>query len=107
MAIGISIRDFRDHLTDYSVRIERGEAVVLQRLGRNVVLLRAPEGTDGGRRVSITRLRRHACRAVRIAERRPLLVLWHCRTSMWMGPYPTGLMVENVRRRRAPGGETT
>lgn len=100
MALGISIRDFRDHLTDYSVRVERGESVVVQRFGRSIVLVRAPEDADRSRRVSITRLRRHACRAVRIAERRPLLVLWHCRTSMWMGPYPIGLAVENERRRR-------
>ena len=101
MAIGISIRDFRDHLTDYSVRVERGETVVVQRLGRSIVLLRAPEDSDHGRRISITRLRRHATRALRLAERRPLLVFWHCRASMWMGPYPAGLAVDNVRSRRA------
>lgn len=104
MATGISIRDFRDHLTDYSVRIERGEVVVVQRFGRSIVLLRAPDDADRGRRISITRLRRNACRAVRLAERRPLLVLWHCRISMWMGPFPPGVAVEHVRSRR-PRGE--
>ena len=101
MAIGISIRDFRDHLTDYSVRVELGEVVVVQRLGRSIVLLRAPEDSDRARRISITRLRRHATRAVRLAERRPLLVFWHCRASMWMGPVPPGVAVENARYRKA------
>lgn len=104
MAQGISIRDFRDHLTDYSVRVERGEVLVVQRLGASVVLLRIAEEADRGQRISITRLRRHACRAVRVAERRPLLVLWHCRRSMWMGPLPPGVAVEHARPRRQPRG---
>ncbi|MBA3740974.1 MAG: hypothetical protein H0W98_07515 [Chloroflexi bacterium] len=104
MATGISIRDFRDHLTEYSVRVERGELLVVQRLGRSIVLLRSPDEADHGRRISITRLRRNACRAVRLAERRPLLVLWHCRASMWMGPLPAGVAVEHVRRRRQRRG---
>lgn len=103
MATGISIRDFRDHLTDYSVRVERGELLVVQRLGRNIVLLRMPAEDERARAISITRLRRNACRALRLAERRPLLVLWHCRASMWMGPVPSGLAVEHARRRRQPG----
>ena len=104
MALGISIRDFRDHLTDYSVRVERGEVLVVQRLGTSIVLLRTAEETDRGRPISITRLRRHACRAVRLAERRPLLVFWHCRRSMWMGPVPPGVAVEHARPRRQPRG---
>lgn len=104
MAVGISIRDFRDHLTDYSVRVERGELFVVQRLGRSIVLLRMPKAGDAGRPISITRLRRHACRAVRLAERRPLLVLWHCRTSMWMGPLPSAVAVEHARPRRQRRG---
>lgn len=99
MALGISIRDFRDHLTDYSVRVERGELLVVQRLGRSIVLLRTPKAADHGRRISITRLRRNACRVLRLAERRPLLVLWHCRRSMWMGPLPPGVAVEQARPR--------
>jgi hypothetical protein len=104
VAIGISIRDFRDHLTDYSVRVERGEVLVVQRLGTSIVLLRNPAEADHGLPISITSLRRHACRALRLAERRPLLVLWHCRRSMWMGPLPPGLAVEHARPRRQPRG---
>lgn len=104
MAIGISIRDFRDHLTDYSVRVERGELLVVQRLGTSIVLLRTPADGDHGRPISITSLRRHACRALRVAERRPLLVYWHCRRSMWMGPFPPGVAVEHARPRRQPRG---
>jgi hypothetical protein len=100
VAIGISIRDFRDHLTDYSGRVERGELLVVQRLGRSIVLLRTPEAGERGRPISLTRLRRHACRVLRLAERRPLLVLWHCRRSVWMGPYPSGMAVEQARPRR-------
>lgn len=100
MAVGIGIRDFRDHLTDYSVRVERGELLVVQRPGTSIVLLRTPEEGDRGRPISITRLRRHACRALRLAERRPLLVLWHCRRSMWIGPLPPGVAVEHVRSMR-------
>jgi hypothetical protein len=100
VAQGISIRDFRDHLTDYSVRVERGELLVVQRLGTSIVLLRTPADGDHGRPISITALRRNACRAVRVAERRPLLVLWHCRRSMWMGPLPPGVAVEHARPRR-------
>jgi hypothetical protein len=100
VATGISIRDFRDHLTDYSVRVERGELLVVQRLGTSIVLLRMPAEADGGRPISVTRLRRHACRAVRLAERRPLVVFWHCRRSMWMGPLSPGLAVEHARLRR-------
>ncbi|MGI8658166.1 MAG: type II toxin-antitoxin system Phd/YefM family antitoxin [Candidatus Limnocylindria bacterium] len=104
MALGISIRDFRDHLTDYSVRVERGEHLVVQRHGTSIVLLRTPEEGDRGRCISITRLRRSACRALRLAERRPLLVLWHCRRSMWMGPLPSEVTVEHGRPRRQPRG---
>lgn len=102
MAIGISVRDFRDHLTDYSVRVERGELLVVQRLGTSIILLRTPTEGDRGWPISITRLRRNACRALRLAERRPLLVLWHCRRSMWMDPVPTGVVVEHARPRRRP-----
>lgn len=104
MATGISIRDFRDHLTDYSVRVERGELLVVQRLGTSIVLLRTPAEADRGWPISITALRRNACRALRVAERRPLVVLWHCRRSMWMGPLPPGVAVEHARQRRQPRG---
>jgi hypothetical protein len=100
VALGIGIREFRDHLTDYAFRVERGEALVVSRLGRGVVLIRQPEAPDRGAHISITRLRRQACRAVRLAERRPLLVYWHCRPSLWMGPMPTGIVVERLRRPR-------
>jgi hypothetical protein len=100
VALGIGIREFRDHLTDYAFRVERGEALVVSRLGRGVVLLRQPDEADRVAPISITRLRRQVCRAVRLAERRPLLVYWHCRPSLWMGPLPAGTAVERLRRPR-------
>lgn len=93
MAEWTGVRRLRDNLTDYVIRVaSQGDEVVVWSRGRPVAHLRPVEAEDvwplsaRPNLIPITRFRHHISAFLLRASRSPLIVTWHDRPQVWVGP---------------------